>query len=95
MIFLKKMSEEKFLITRNSLIGDVLREYPDAIEIFLDYGISCVGCHISEYETLEQGILGHGFTEEDLEGIIREIQEAEGAGTMDNEELKMKSGECS
>ncbi len=67
--------EQKSVITRHHMIGEVLREYPDAIEIFMDYGIHCVGCHISEYETLEQGILGHGFLEEELEDILKELND--------------------
>ncbi|MEI7511601.1 MAG: DUF1858 domain-containing protein [Candidatus Peregrinibacteria bacterium] len=71
------MDSEKTFVSRDDMIGEVLREYPDAVEIFMDYGIHCVGCHINEYETLEQGILGHGFSEEDLEDILRELNELE------------------
>jgi hybrid cluster-associated redox disulfide protein len=62
-------------VTRNSIIGDIIREYPFAIEIFMDYGVHCVGCHVSDFETLEQGILGHGFSEGELLDIIDELNE--------------------
>ena len=62
-------------ITRKTIIGDVIRSYPFAVEIFMDYGIHCVGCHVSDFETLEQGILGHGFSEGELLDIINELNE--------------------
>jgi len=41
----------------------------------MDYGVHCVGCHVSDFETLEQGILGHGFSEGELLDIINELNE--------------------
>ncbi len=63
------------LVTRSSIIGDIIRENPFAVEIFMDYGVHCVGCHVSDFETLEQGILGHGFSEGELLDIINELNE--------------------
>jgi hybrid cluster-associated redox disulfide protein len=57
------------------MIGDIIRKHPFAAEIFMDYGIHCVGCHVSDFETIEQGILGHGFSEGELLDIIDEINE--------------------
>lgn len=62
-------------VTRTTIIGDVVRSYPFSAEIFMDYGIHCVGCHVSDFETLEQGILGHGFSEGELLDIINELNE--------------------
>ena len=33
-------------------------------------GLHCVGCGAATWETLESGVLGHGFTEQDLERIL-------------------------
>ena len=67
--------EEQFIVTKQTIIGDIIRKYPFSIEIFMDYGIHCVGCHISDFETIEQGITGHGFSEGELLDIINEINE--------------------
>jgi iron-sulfur cluster assembly protein len=67
---------QKNIIDRSSIIGDIVRIHPFTVEIFMDYGVHCAGCHISDFETLEQGILGHGFTEEDLETIIHDLNES-------------------
>lgn len=62
-------------VTRQTIIGDIVRKYPFSVEIFMDYGVHCVGCHVSDFETLEQGILGHGFSEGELLELIDEINE--------------------
>ena len=67
--------EEKFIVTRETIIGDIIRKQPFSVEIFMDYGIHCVGCHISDFETIEQGVMGHGFSEGELLDIINELNE--------------------
>lgn len=71
----KELNTEKPLIHRNSIIGDIIRDHPFSVEIFMDYGVHCVGCHVSDFESLEQGILGHGFSEGELLDIINELNE--------------------
>jgi iron-sulfur cluster assembly protein len=60
-------------ITRDMIIADIVGKYPFTIEIFMDFGIHCFSCSVSEYETIEQGVLGHGFTEEELQELLQEI----------------------
>ncbi len=67
--------EEKFIVTKQTIIGDIIRKHPFSIEIFMDYGIHCVGCHVSDFETIEQGVMGHGFSEGELLDIINELNE--------------------
>lgn len=62
-------------IRRDMIIGDIVALFPDAAEILLSYGIHCVGCYANAFETLEQGLLGHGYTEEQLEELINELNE--------------------
>lgn len=42
-------------------------------QVMTDNGLHCVGCGASTFETLEQGILGHGFTEEKLHEMVAEL----------------------
>lgn len=62
-------------VTRQTIIGDIVRKHPFSVEVFMDYGVHCVGCHVSDFETLEQGILGHGFSEGELLELIDELNE--------------------
>lgn len=48
-------------ITKDMRIGDVVRKYPQTIEVFLRHGLMCVGCHAAQFEDIEQGSLAHGI----------------------------------
>lgn len=71
----EKKEEIPFEITRTTIIGDIMSKYPYAAEVFMDYGIHCVGCSASSFESMEQGILGHGFSEGELLDIIKELND--------------------
>lgn len=66
----------KQFITKDMTIGEVVREYPSIVETLLSYGVHCVGCHVSYVETLEQGFKGHGMTDEEVEHVVKELNEA-------------------
>lgn len=61
-------------ITKDMIISDILDAHPDKArslsEIMMEFGIHCVGCGASGFETLEEGVLGHGFSEEELNNLI-------------------------
>ncbi|MEK6823662.1 MAG: DUF1858 domain-containing protein [Nanoarchaeota archaeon] len=64
-------------ITKEMLITDILAESPEKAqliaEIMMDFGIHCIGCGAAAFETLEQGVLSHGFSEKDLNNLIKQI----------------------
>jgi iron-sulfur cluster assembly protein len=64
-------------ITKDMIIADILEdnfEKADLLsEIMMDFGIHCVGCGASGFETLEEGVLGHGFSEQDLDLLIQRL----------------------
>lgn len=60
-------------VTRQSKIGDVVKEYPDTAPIMLSYGLHCVGCRVAAWETIEQGCRGHGMSEEMITELVEEI----------------------
>ena|SRR3989339_660193 len=66
-------------ITKDMLIAEILAENPEKAqllsEMMIDFGIHCVGCGAAAFETLEQGVLGHGFSEEDLKNLVKQINE--------------------
>ncbi len=72
----KEQDNKNTEITRNTIIGDIISKYPYTSEVFMDYGVHCVGCSASSFETMEQGILGHGFSEGELMDILMEINDA-------------------
>ena len=62
-------------LRRELTIGDVLQEYPDAAPLLTEKGIHCVGCHVSPFETLEEGFRSHGMSEEEIDTILADVNE--------------------
>ena len=54
---------------------DVMDKYPNAIDVVMNYGLHCIGCHVSAFETIEQGAKAHGLTKKDIEKMIKEMNE--------------------
>ncbi len=74
---MKKDLEEKTLqFTGQEFISEILEQMPEATEIFAAHGLSCAGCYVSVYETLEQGAMGHGFDEESINRLLEDLNEA-------------------
>ncbi|SUY48482.1 hybrid cluster protein-associated redox disulfide domain-containing protein [Clostridium putrefaciens] len=53
-------------ISKEMTIGDVVMEYPEAVEVLMSFGMGCVGCPSSQMETLEEAAMVHGFDVEEL-----------------------------
>lgn len=75
-MFMKNQTQTQ-KITKDTLIAEILAENPEKAqllaEVMIDFGIHCIGCGASSFETLEQGVLGHGFSEEDLNKLVKQI----------------------
>lgn len=48
-------------ITKEMLIGDILRINPNAAPILMSFGMGCLGCPSSQMESLEQAAAVHGI----------------------------------
>ncbi len=57
-------------ITKDMLIGEILRAKPEAAEALLRFGMGCIGCPSSQMESLEQAAMVHGI---DLEKLLAEL----------------------
>ncbi len=71
----QKHDQDKPLITKEMTVGEVVGKYPHLTDTLLKYGLHCVGCHASTWETLEQGTMGHGMPEEVLDAMVKELNE--------------------
>lgn len=60
-------------ITKEMTIGKIIELYPQVTDTLLGYGLHCVGCSVNPYETLEQGILGHGMEEDTMQSLLDEV----------------------
>lgn len=60
-------------ITKDMSLGEVMQNHPEAIEVLLNYGLHCVGCHVAFTETIEQGAEAHGI---DLDKLLKDMNKA-------------------
>ena len=60
-------------ISKDMKIVDIIEKKPEAAELFFESGLGCAGCAFSGFESLEQGAMGHGMTEEDVEIIVKRL----------------------
>lgn len=53
-------------VTKDMLIGDVIRQKPEVIEVLLGSGLGCIGCPSSQSESIEQAAMVHGIDVDQL-----------------------------
>ena len=60
-------------ITKEMPIGDVVRQYPKTIEVFMKHGLHCIGCAVAAFESIEEGATVHGI---DIEALMNDLNTA-------------------
>lgn len=63
---------EEFKIKRNMTIAEALKLKPQIAGVLMSKGMHCLGCVISQGETIEQAADVHGL---DVEELVKEINE--------------------
>ncbi len=61
------------LVTKDSNIAEIITAYPETARVFLEYGLHCVGCIASSFDTIEQGTKAHHLTEKDLDNLVEDL----------------------
>ncbi|MGM9979433.1 MAG: DUF1858 domain-containing protein [Clostridium sp.] len=58
------------MITKDMTIGEVVNNDMAKAEIFMDFGMFCVGCPSAQGESIEEAALGHGI---DLDALLEAL----------------------
>jgi hybrid cluster-associated redox disulfide protein len=66
-------------INKDMTFGELLRVAPDSAPILGNYGLHCIGCHLSVSETIEQGMKAHGMDNAAVDKLIVELNQLAGA----------------
>ena len=53
-------------ITKDTVIGDILKFAPQAAPLFMGIGMHCLGCPASQGETVEEACMAHGVDVSEL-----------------------------
>jgi hybrid cluster-associated redox disulfide protein len=62
----------KRTITPDLTTKEILTEWPETIPVFLAHGMSCVGCLMSTFDTLEEALIVHRLQVVD---VVRELNQ--------------------
>ncbi len=60
----------KMVVTKKSVIGDILDEAPDTAQFFFEIGMHCLGCPASRGESIEDACAVHGT---DADALVDKI----------------------
>ena len=61
------------MIDKNTSIEDLIEKYPAANTFLMQKGIRCIACGEPIWGTLEEAIKEKGFTEKEMNEIIKEL----------------------
>jgi hybrid cluster-associated redox disulfide protein len=56
-------------------VADILTLLPDAAPLLARYGLSCFSCSANSTENLEDGCRSHGFSDEDIQDLVTDLNE--------------------
>ena len=59
-------------VSKETLIGQIVREYPESAEVLFGIGMHCLGCPASQAESLEEACAVHGV---DPDEVVKAINE--------------------
>ena len=61
------------MLTKDTGIIDAVQNHPEILEVFAEYGLGCVGCMASHFESIGQGAAAHGI---DVDAFISDCNKA-------------------
>lgn len=61
---------KKQKITKDMSFSEVLQKYPQTAQVFLKFGMHCIGCAMAANETVEEGAKAHGI---EVEKFVEEL----------------------
>ncbi len=67
-------------ITSNLRVADIINTWPETIPVFLGHRMICVGCYMSEFDTLADAVNIYGIPIEKILDELNQIIEVDTAG---------------
>jgi len=60
-------------ISKEMTITDVVRQYPQSVDVFMKHGMGCLGCAAARFENIAQGAQAHGIK---VDKLIEDLNKA-------------------
>lgn len=54
------------MINKEMTIGEVVRNFPESVNVLMTFGMGCIGCPSAQAETIEEAAMVHGLKADDL-----------------------------
>ncbi|MCJ7703593.1 MAG: DUF1858 domain-containing protein [Anaerolineales bacterium] len=51
----------EMVITPDLLMGEILTKWPETLPVFIYYRMTCIGCYMSPFDTLEDALIVHSL----------------------------------
>ena len=67
---------ENVKITKDMLVGDILRDYHQSMYALMEFGMGCIGCPASQAESVADAAMVHGLDGDDIVRYLNEYIEA-------------------
>lgn len=61
------------MITKEMIIGDIIKQHPETLKVFACHDLECNECQIADLETLEHGANHHKI---DIRLLLQELNSA-------------------
>jgi len=68
---MKEKTKQK--ITKDMTIGEALQKNKKTAEVLFQAGMMCIGCPMSQGESIEEGCLAHGLSKKEIEDVIKKL----------------------
>jgi hybrid cluster-associated redox disulfide protein len=66
------VAEKKLIgIKKTDTLGSVIESYPEIAPVLAQAGLHCIGCHVSAYESIEEGCRAHGMSKKDVDDLVK------------------------
>ncbi len=62
-------------ITRETVIGEIVANCPEAMPAFMEIGMHCIGCAMASGETVEEACAAHGVDPDEFLEFLKNYLE--------------------
>ncbi|MBR2188964.1 MAG: hydroxylamine reductase [Eubacterium sp.] len=59
-------------VTADMIVGDIVAQFPELVPVMLDVGLHCLGCGVSQVETLKEACEVHGLDIYDILDVLND-----------------------
>ncbi|MDO8647177.1 MAG: DUF1858 domain-containing protein [Candidatus Diapherotrites archaeon] len=72
----KAKSSSKNKILKTMALGEIIQKFPQAASLLAEAGLHCIGCHISAFESVEDGCKAHGLSDKEIDALVKRMNDA-------------------